>query len=135
MAERLSGPVRLFMREHMISFERLEVLMLLCRSETQDWSPEQVTRQLNIAPELASEALVGLEASGLVQRSSDASVFRFAPATPALAAMVNELSDAYREHSAAVMSAMSIDAIERIRSGPMRAFADAFRFGKRKDDG
>jgi hypothetical protein len=135
MTERLSEPVRLFLREHMVSFERLEVLMLLSRNETQEWSAKQVSKQLNMPLELGSDALAGLETSGLVQRSSDALVFRFAPATPALAAAVAELSDIYREHSAAVMSAMSMDAIERIRSGPMRAFADAFMLGKRKDDG
>lgn len=135
MTERLSEPVRLLLREHMTSFERLDVLMFLHKNEAREWSAEQLNERLNVPVELGRDTLAGLETSGLVQRSSDAATFRFAPATPALAAAVGELSVAYREHSAAVMSAMSIYAIERIRSGPMRAFADSFRLGKRNDDG
>jgi hypothetical protein len=48
---------------------------------------------------------------------------------------VEALVVAYREQSAAVLSTMSIYAIERIRSGPIRAFADSFVLGKPKDDG
>jgi hypothetical protein len=134
MSERLSEPVRLFLRGHMTSFERLEVLMFLSRNDTQAWSAEQTSERLSMSVELVRDALEGLESSGLVRRLAD-SAFQFAPSTPALASAVAELAAAYREQSAAVMSAMSIYAIERIRSGPMRAFSDAFMLERKKDDG
>jgi hypothetical protein len=134
MTESLSGRVQRLLRDHMTSFERLAVLMFLFDHGVQEWSTGQVSEHLRVPLELAHDALVGLESSGLVQRSGDGAAFRYAPAAPALAAATEELAVAYREQRAAVMSAMSIYAIERIRSGPMRAFADAFLVGKRRDD-
>jgi DNA-binding IclR family transcriptional regulator len=134
MTEPFSELVRQLLREHMTSFERLEVLLFLHKHGAEPLSPQDIGNQLGMPPELVLEATAGLEASRLAQRQGDAR-FRFAPATPALANAVEELAVAYREQSAAVMSAMSMYAIERIRSGPMRAFADSFLLGKRKDNG
>jgi hypothetical protein len=134
MNEPFSEPVRLLLREHVTTFERLELLILLFRNKEQEWSVEQLCENLNMRRELAPDALAGLAAGGLVQHTADGGALRFSPATPALAAAVEELAVAYREESAAVVSAMSVNAIERIRSGPMRNFADAFVLGPNRRD-
>jgi DNA-binding IclR family transcriptional regulator len=135
--EPLSESVRLLLREHMTTFERLEALLYLRKHAADEHTAKSVSDRLGVPPELTSEALAGLTASGLVARGHGNGTFRFAPATPELANAAEGLATAYREQSAAVLSAMSMYAIERIRSGPMRAFADSFVLGtkKGKDDG
>ena len=118
----------------MTTFERLEVLLFLRERAPEEFALQAISDRLRIHPDLAREALQGLAAKGLLSASGEA-VYRFAPATPALVETVEALVVAYREQSAAVLSTMSIYAIERIRSGPIRAFADSFLLGKRKDDG
>jgi predicted transcriptional regulator len=116
MNEPFPEPVRLLLREHVTTFERLELLMLLFRNNEREF--EQLCESLNMRRELASEALAALEAAGLVQHNGNGDAFRFSPATPALAAAVEALDIAYRDESAAVVSAMSVNAIERIRRWP-----------------
>jgi hypothetical protein len=131
--EPFSEQVRFFLREHVTSFERLEVLLLLHGSPSEELATSEVTRRLTIREELVAEALQGLVKSGLLGVRSGA--FRFAPVTTALAAAVNALAIAYQDQRAAVLSTMSMNAIERIRSGPVKAFADSFVFRKKDDNG
>jgi hypothetical protein len=138
MNEPFSEPVRVLLREHVTTFERLELLMLLFRNRNRQWSVQQMYESLNMRVELAPDALAGLEAGGLVQRiarrANEDDMFQFLPATPALAEAVDALDAAYREESAAVVSAMSVNAIERIRSGSIRTFGDAFVPGATRRD-
>jgi hypothetical protein len=132
-AEPFSEQVRFFLREHMTSFERLEVLLLLHGNPSEELTASDVARRLTIREELVAEALHGLAQGGLLGVRSGA--FRFAPATPALGTAVRALAIAYQDQRAAVLSTMSMNAIERIRSGPVRAFADSFVFKKKNDHG
>jgi hypothetical protein len=131
--EPFSGSVRQLLKEIMTSFERLEVLLFLRKRAPDAFTAATIAQSLHIQPDLAAEAADGLADQGLLVLKAGS--FRFAPRTPALQCAVEELAAAYRDHSAAVLSTMSINAIERIRSGPMKAFADSFVFGKRKNDG
>lgn len=80
-------------------------------------------------------ALTTLEVNRLISRSAtEPPAFRFAPATAALSAAVDELARLYGDQRAAIMAEMSINAISRIRSSSLRAFADAFVIGPRKRD-
>jgi hypothetical protein len=133
-AEPFSEPVRQLLREVMTTFERLEMLLLLHEKAPAALDARTIGELSRIHPDLIPEALQGLTDHGLLARAGETS-FRYSPATPALAAVADELVVAYRDQGAAVLSAMSIDAIERIRSGPVRAFADSFVLGKRKPDG
>jgi hypothetical protein len=131
--EPFSEPVRQLLRDAMTSFERLEVLLFLRRSAPAAFAASGISQNLHIQVELVAEALEGLAQFGLLARGPEDGLFRFAPAQR-LERTAEELAAAYRDQSAAVLSTMSIDAIARIRSGPMKAFADAFVLGKRKDD-
>lgn len=124
--------VRSFLRDHLTSFECLELLLLLHR-RIEPASADALARQTGIAVELVLAALLQLESSQLVRRSAtEPPAFRFAPATAELTRAVDDLESVYRDQRAAVMSEMSINAIGRIRSGTLRAFSDAFVFGKKK---
>lgn len=135
--DELPRGVRELLRDHVTSFERLEVLLLFHRQPLQDWSVESVSQQARLSPELAAASLEGLTSSQLIRQvaSPTERVYRFAPASAALAQAVDALATAYEERRAAVMSFMSTMAIERLRSQTMRAFADSFVFGKKNRDG
>jgi hypothetical protein len=131
-----SEPVRLLLREFMLTVERLEVLLCLHAAAGSTLGLEGIIERTGVSRDLALEALRGLVSCGLVaQASSEEPVFSFSPPTEALAQAVEALADAYRNHSAAVLSQMSVFAIERIRAAPMRAFADAFLLGRTETNG
>jgi hypothetical protein len=133
--EPFSEPLRQLLKEVITSFERLEVLLFLRRNTPAAFTAAGIGQSVHIQVEHATEAMASLAECGLLVRGTAEGTFRFAPATPALGSAVEELAAAYRNQSAAVLSTMSVNAIERIRSGPMKAFADAFVLGKRKNDG
>jgi DNA-binding IclR family transcriptional regulator len=129
----LPDDVRTLLRDHVTSFECLELLLIL-HSRSEPGSAQALSGQAGIAIALATPALAALESSQLVRRdTTEPPNFRFAPATTALSRAVDDLERSYRDQRAAVMSEMSVNAIARIRSGTLRAFSDAFVFGKKKD--
>jgi hypothetical protein len=130
----LPEAVRALLHDQLKSFEELEVLLLVRARPLERWTVESASSAVHLDPALVAQALAGLEASGLVARVVADATYQYRPLTPVLAAAVEGLAKAYREQHAAVMSQMSINAIERIRSGPLRVFADSFLFRKRKDD-
>ena len=84
--------VRELLRQHVRSFETLEVLLVLHGSPHERW-----------------------RADSLAERTG-------------------ALAHACEQQRAELMSVMSTHAIERLRSGAMRAFADSFVFGQKKPD-
>jgi hypothetical protein len=136
MSDEIPENVRVLLREHLTSFERLEIVLLLHADPAQDWNVASISERTRIAREQVIEALQGLEASGLITGvAGKPDVIRYEPSHAGLAEAMKGLDQAYRERRAAVMSEMSINAIQRIRSGTMRAFADSFVFGRKKNDG
>jgi hypothetical protein len=131
----LSPTLQRLLFDHLTSFEQLEIILLLREHPSRDWSVTMLSETLRTPPDLVETALARLEASQLARGSADGATFRFAPATPAIEKSVDELAEAYRQQRAALLSTMSVNAIARIRSGPMRTFADAFIVRKRKDHG
>jgi DNA-binding IclR family transcriptional regulator len=129
----LPDSVLMLLRDRLKNFEQLEVLLLL-RARVAEWlTSAQANAAIRLDPELISAALQELASAGLLE--SEGSNYRYRPATAALASAVDELASEYRDRHAAVMSQMSVNAIERIRSGSLKAFADSFVLNKRKDDG
>jgi hypothetical protein len=136
-AEDLPGNVRDLLRDHVTSFERLELLLFFHRQPLQDWDLTTVCAQTRIAPDLAEASLPSLVSSQLIRpvAGPPSPLYRFAPATADLAQAVDALANAFEHRRAALMSFMSAMAIERLRSQTMRAFADSFVFGKKNRNG
>jgi DNA-binding transcriptional ArsR family regulator len=126
--------VRALLRDHIGSFEQLEVLLLLHREADRAWPPDAVAAELSIASPAAQEALESLQRANLLAaaREGESVLFRYALAGARLEAAVQGLARAYHESPVEVVKLMSANTIERVRTSALRTFADAFLLGKKK---
>jgi predicted transcriptional regulator len=99
----LSDRVIRFIRQHVGSIEKLEVLFLLA-GRRQPWSAEDVARELRSSARSAQDHLHEFETSGLLSRVDDCYLFN--PAEPMHATTVAELAQAYRERRLRVIEAI-----------------------------
>jgi hypothetical protein len=127
----------LLLRERVHSFEQLEALACVFRERSRWWSADAVAAATRISVESATDGLQALLARALVQATRDASAlrFRYAPSSAEIDAAVAELVRTYDDNRIAVVKRMSDNAIERMRTGAMRAFSDAFVIRRRDRDG
>ncbi|HEX8757637.1 MAG TPA: hypothetical protein VF745_14970 [Steroidobacteraceae bacterium] len=132
----VSDEVCAFLRDNIDSFESLEILLLL-RRERIAWTAEELCRRLGTRAALIDDALASLVRARLVNTADRDTLvlYRYADADSARDAIVGSLERAYRDESMEVMRLMSTYAIERLRTGALRAFADAFVFRKGKGRG
>ena len=131
----IAAPVRTLIAERVHGYEQLEAIVFLHARPTEDTTPEAVAGALRIPVEAAAEALEDLVKRGLASaRESGRRAYRFDPATPELRAAVAALERAYAEQRLAIIKLLSDHAIERLRTGATRAFADSFLIGRRKND-
>lgn len=137
MNEEIGPNAHALLRDHITSLELLEVLLFLRERAGQGWSAPQIAELVHVAPELVAAALDALRSRQLVTNVSAASepLFGYAPGYPKLAAATDELARDFTERRAAVLSVMSANAIERVRSGALSTFADALLPGGRRRDG
>jgi DNA-binding GntR family transcriptional regulator len=118
-------------------FEHLEILLLFYGARSAEWSIESVSERTGISSDVVARTLSELESSELIRRDTrNRAAFRFGPRLPEAMDAIEALAALYCEQRAAIMSRMSVNAIERIRSGTIRAFADSFVLKKknRSDD-
>jgi predicted DNA-binding transcriptional regulator len=130
--------VRLLLERHIESYEQLEVVLLLHRCRDLRWTGDKVGQALNIPSTAAETALAALRRSGIAAevREADGSVgYLYAPASPTEAEAVDQLAEAYSTQRVEIMKLMNANALLRVRTGALRAFADAFDLGKGKKDG
>jgi hypothetical protein len=131
----IEATVRALVAERVHGYEQLEALLFLRACPTGDCTPESVAAALRIPVESTTAALEDLVKRGLASaRESGPHAYRFDPATPELRAAVAGLERAYAEQRLAVIKLLSDHAIERLRTGATRAFADSFLIGRRKND-
>jgi DNA-binding GntR family transcriptional regulator len=132
--EDLPAEVRALIRDHLETYERLEILLLLHRHGGETCTTDWVVEQLKLGTTPAAEALDALAQRGLLRRvPGPPAGFRFAPGNAQLAAATEHLAATYGEQRLEVVKYMSSCAIERMRTAALRTFADAFVF-KKKDD-
>jgi hypothetical protein len=137
MNDELGGKTRTLLRDFITSFEMLEVFLHLRANAAQGWTVREVSDRTHIAEDLVVRALTALLARRLVAAGKTGSRdnFRYEPGTPELVAAADELAADFAERRAAVLSTLSTYAIERLRSGAINAFADAFILGSKRKDG
>ena len=133
MAEVISDAVRTLLPDHLTTFERLAVLLLLHKRAPEELSATTIGEQTHMKDDLVSEALKGLIAGGLIRAGPGGQAWRFVPPAADVAEAVAALSVAYCEQRAAIVSHMSVNAIGRIRSGP-RSDAVLFEYETKVDD-
>ncbi|MGH8138289.1 MAG: hypothetical protein ACREVV_08860 [Steroidobacteraceae bacterium] len=131
----LSAAVQALLYDHIESYEQLEILLLLRLAGGESWSEEQISSRLNISSSLTAGALSALRLSGLVKLREDWPRYEYAADTQAMDDAVNALAAVYATHRFEIIKLMSANAIKRMRTGALRAFADAFLLHKDKGDG
>jgi hypothetical protein len=128
--------VRTFLRDYIDSFESLEVLLLLRRERTL-CTAEELCRRLKTRAPLIDDALASLVRARLVNTTDQNALTLYTYADEHLVqdAIVGLLECAYRDEPLQIMQLMSTNAIERLRTSTIRAFADAFVVRKDKGRG
>jgi hypothetical protein len=122
----LPDHVRRFLLTSVPSVPYLEAILLLRAERTTDWSAAAVAARLYLPETSAASLLEALAAAGIA-RMSDAvpPVFSYQPASPELAAMLDDVARAYSDSLVKVT-----DVIHSRMDRRAQQFADAFRWRK-----
>jgi hypothetical protein len=126
------------LQEYFESLEQLEILVLLLRRPDSAWTALEVADELHIRESVAEEELRRLCDHGVLAFAGSASDprFRYAPTSKVLDGTLQRLVETYGAQRVAVMRLMTANSIQRLRSGALGAFSNAFVFRKReKPDG
>jgi predicted transcriptional regulator len=129
--------VQKLLRDHIESYEQLEVLLLLRAERDRPWTIDSLSERFRLAASLVLPALNGLQRAGFVEaRIPHAETqYAYVPQRSDVEASLDGLVQAYREHPISIIKQMSANAIERVRTAALRTFADAFLLRKDKKDG
>ncbi|WP_119156933.1 hypothetical protein [Caldimonas tepidiphila] len=128
MSNRQSIPddLRRFVLTSVPSVPYLEAVLLLLRAEPgRECSLSDVARALYVSERIAGELLQALVEAGVAQ-AGGAGGYRYGPADPALAAMLERLAQAYAQDLIAITNLIH----DRVQKNAQR-FADAFRLKER----
>lgn len=127
--------IRAFLRDYIDSFESLEVLLLLRRERTA-CTAEELCRRLKTRAPMIDDALASLVRARLINTDQNVlTLYKYADEDSARDAIVASLESVYRDEPIQIMQLMSTNAIERLRTSTIRAFADAFVVRKDKGRG
>jgi hypothetical protein len=137
MNDELGEQTRALLRDYITSFEMLEIVLLLRAHPDLSWTVSSVSGRVQVPDDLVARALEALRVKRLVTAGGPLppGEFRYGPGSSELSAAADELARDFAERRAAVLSTMSTNAIERLRSGALSAFADAFLLGSKRKDG
>ena len=124
----LPSDVHQFLYQNIDSVEQLEVLLLLLHSPERGWGTEEVARELYSHPASIARRLALLLGRGLL-RETDPGCYQYAPRTGELHATVLRVAEMYRERRVAVVILIASKPVENVR-----AFSDAFRIRRKKDE-
>jgi hypothetical protein len=126
MSDELIPPaVRALIAERIDSVPELEAVLLFRAQPGRTWTPEQAGQRLYVSTTVAAHLLTELSERGFFAREGE--IYRYAPESPELAAVVEELANAYSRHLVAVTLL-----IHSKPSQSVRDFANAFRLRRPK---
>lgn len=135
--QKLPEEVQRFLREHIESFEQLEIVLLLRSRPDQAMNSTAISAELRLPEAIVDETLDTLSERELVARApgADGPLFNYSPETPALAELVSAVAQLNQDRQLDVMRLMTANSIDRLRAKALSTFADAFllRRGKGKD--
>lgn len=133
MPDTLPPAVRAFLREHIETYEQLELLLLLQRQPLEAWSARRLAERRSYTLDLVEEALEGLARTRTIERAASTGEVRYAPLDSVQRATIDALAAAYERNPLAIIKLMSANSIERVRTAAIHTFADAFVIGRKKD--
>lgn len=109
-----------FIREHIRSVWALELLLLMKRAPERAFTPDELVTELRGSSMLVRNSLESFERAGLIL-PEDGGRVRYSPASPLLGQPCDELEDAYRQRSVAIVNAIVAP------PDKLQALADAFK--------
>lgn len=126
--------VRQLLHDHVETYAQLEIVGCLAADCDRWRTTAELAAELEIPVASVNEAADHLLRSGLIEETARGGqrVVGCEPDGRALA-LLTRLADAYKVHRLEVINLMSTNALERMRTAAMRAFARAFLLGKRDD--
>jgi hypothetical protein len=124
----LPEDVHHFLHQNIDSVEQLEVLLLLWRTPERGWTSDEVATAVYSHPTSVVRRLAMLLGQGLL-REREPGCYQYAPRTTDLHETVTRLDHMYRERRVAVITLIASKPIENVR-----AFSDAFRIRRKKED-
>jgi hypothetical protein len=105
------------------------VLLLLKDHADQEWTAESVSQTLYSTPSSVGKRLADLCGRGLLAAvEAPAGGYRYAPATPEKARLLDRVAEAYHERRVAVITLIYSKPHDQVQ-----AFADAFKLRKDKE--
>jgi hypothetical protein len=122
--------VQQFLLRHVESYEELELLLLLHQDSARIWSLAEAALGARVSTEAATVALDALATRQLVVSSP--SGFGANPQSPHVE-VIGRLAMLYRQETIEIMKIMGANAVERVRTSALRAFAKSFILGSKKD--
>jgi predicted ArsR family transcriptional regulator len=127
----ISDDIRAFLREHIETYEELQVLLLLHNETLSPWTADLLGERLGIAGDALSEPLGALQNRHLVESSTVGAEERYQlSAEVAGSELLGRLATLYASHTIGIIKVMNSNSIDRIRTAALRSFADAFLFRK-----
>ncbi|MFC4172002.1 hypothetical protein ACFOYU_08015 [Microvirga sp. GCM10011540] len=120
----MDDELREFLRHSLRSVWNIELLLLLARHQGRSWPAGDLVRELRASDLVVSQGVDGLQQAGLIIAESG-ETYRYAPASPNLDRLVQQLERVYRERPSAVTKALFSSPTDRLTT-----FADAFRLKK-----
>jgi len=121
----LPATVRAFLDEHVFSASQLEVLLMLRAAPEAAVTLPELARRTALPPSSLGPWLDAFVSRGLLSRTDEA--YRYAPSSRTVAAVLDEVADAWGRRKTTVTRYIYATAED-----PLVRFADAFRF--RRDD-
>lgn len=118
----IPGPVQIFLRTYIESYEELE-LLLLVRSRRASWcNGSELRPSTTAAPVSVEEVLARLRQRGLLEGRDDPPPpsYRYQPRDTDLEQAIDEVARRYRDDPTGVMKLMTANAVERVRSQAAR---------------
>ena len=133
----ISQAVQAFVADHIESVLQLEVLLLLRGRPGSEFAAADIADELKIDRTWVEAQLGNLCARGLLACPDTTAPrrFRYAPATPELSAVMDDLARAYTDRRVTVISMIFSKPPSPPPTSGIRTFADAFRFRKDNTDG
>jgi sugar-specific transcriptional regulator TrmB len=129
--ERVPREIAELLRERVESYEELETLVLFGRGAIESLTAARLADELGIPVPAALESLQRLEVVGLLERVAGApDTFCAVLAERGLLA---RLAAVHRDDRIQLMTLMTNNALERLRTSALRAFSSAFLLRGKRD--